>query len=96
MDTQGNLTIEGTIAGFPYPNVQVFHQAADGTTRLIDQMVDSRYTSTFEDISGKFVFTIRNVRRSDGGMYSVVASNGVEDDAMFTVVVKGEWQLEER
>lgn len=86
VDTLSDLIILATITGYPEPNVEV---RRDGV--LIDQALEPRFESTFDDQSGRLTIRIYDVLKEDGGSYVVTASNiNGHDTVMFQVTTLGE------
>lgn len=75
VDTQSDLELMGTIAGFPEPNVEIFREMPGDTYERIDQGLNDRFNFTFNSTTARLTITIRNILRMDMGRYKVFAEN---------------------
>lgn len=91
MDTLSNLELTGTIAGFPFPEVEHLRREGPGGFLPFEIKEHPRFTYSFDNESARFVFRIQGVLRKDSGEYMIKATNseGYANQS-FTIIINGE------
>ena len=92
VDTQSDLELMGTIAGYPSPNVEIYREIGDEFVR-IDPGLNSRFDFTFDAANARLTIVIRDLLRKDMGRYKITAENDHgEVEATFIVIPNGKLQ----
>jgi hypothetical protein len=90
VETTSDLELNGTIGGFPSPNVVISREEGVDMFVPIDP-ANRRFTFFFNSTTARLSIRIRDILRKDMGKYRISATNEHDSvEAFFTVCPKGQ------